>query len=79
MDKNIGFQLYVMKMVSTVESHIYDSYILGHVYVRILPVATHQISPVNSSLPNKMATISQMTFSNEFSWMKMFEFWLQFH
>ena len=26
-----------------------------------------------------MAAISQMTFSNGFSWMKMFEFWLKFH
>ena len=28
---------------------------------------------------NKMATISQTTFSNAFSWMKKFGFWLQFH
>ena len=26
-----------------------------------------------------MAAIFQMTFSNAFSWLKMFEFWLQFH
>ena len=28
---------------------------------------------------DKMAAISQTTFSNAFSWMKMFEFWLSFH
>ena len=28
---------------------------------------------------DKMATIFQMTFSNAFSWMKMYEFWLRFH
>ena len=28
---------------------------------------------------DKMATISQTTFSNTFSWMKKFEFWLKFH
>ena len=28
---------------------------------------------------DKMATISQMTLSNSFSWMKMLEFWLKFH
>ena len=28
---------------------------------------------------DKMATISQTTFSNTFIWMKMFEFWLKFH
>ena len=27
----------------------------------------------------KRATISQMTISNAFSWMKMYKFWLQFH
>ena len=27
----------------------------------------------------KMATISQMTFSHAFSWMKMYELWLTFH
>ena len=29
--------------------------------------------------PNKMAAISQMTFSKAFSWMKMFKFRLKFH
>ena len=28
---------------------------------------------------HKMAAIFQMTFSNAFSWMKMYEFWLSFH
>ena len=28
---------------------------------------------------NKMVAILQTTFSNRFSWMKMFEFWLKFH
>ena len=28
---------------------------------------------------NKMAAISQTTFSNTFSWMKMYEFWLKFN
>ena len=28
---------------------------------------------------DKMAAISQTIFSNAFSWMKMFEFWLKFH
>ena len=28
---------------------------------------------------DKMATISQTTFSNAFSWMKLYEFWLRFH
>ena len=28
---------------------------------------------------DKMDTISQTTFSNAFSWMKMFEYWLKFH
>ena len=27
---------------------------------------------------NKMAAVSQTTFSNAFSWMKMYEFWLKF-
>ena len=30
-------------------------------------------------LRDKMAVISQTTFSNAFSWMKKFEFWLKFH
>ena len=28
---------------------------------------------------DKMATVSQTIFSDAFSWMKMFEFWLKFH
>ena len=28
---------------------------------------------------DKMPAISQMTFSNAFSWMKMYQFWLRFH
>ena len=28
---------------------------------------------------DRMATIFQMTFSNAFSWMKIFKFWLRFH
>ena len=28
---------------------------------------------------DKMGNISATTFSNTFSWMKMFEFWLKFH
>ena len=28
---------------------------------------------------DKMAAISQTVFSDEFSWMKRFEFWLKFH
>ena len=34
---------------------------------------------VNSSPPDKMAAISQTTFSNAFSWMKSFVFWFEFH
>ena len=34
---------------------------------------------VNSLRPRQMDAISQTTFSNAFSWMKMFEFRLKFH
>ena len=34
---------------------------------------------VNTMKPRQMDAISQMTFSNAFPWMKMFEFWLKFH
>ena len=33
----------------------------------------------NSSVPDKMATISQTAFANTFSWMKLHEFRLRFH
>ena len=36
------------------------------------------VVPVNSLRPRKMDAISQTTFSNAFSWMKMFEFRLKF-
>ena len=35
--------------------------------------------PVNSSPLNKMVAISQTIFSDAFSWMKIFIFWVQFH
>ena len=34
---------------------------------------------LNTFRPRQMATIFQTTFSNAFSWMKMYEFWLKFH
>ena len=34
---------------------------------------------INSLKPRKMAAVSQTTFSNAFSWLKMFEFRLRFH
>ena len=36
-------------------------------------------TPVNPSHPGKMAASSQTTFSNAFSWMKMYEFRFKFH
>ena len=43
----------------------------------------HKVTPDQGDLThwgrNKTAAISQTTFSNAFSWMKTFEFWLQFH
>ena len=33
----------------------------------------------NSSPPDKMTVISQMTFSDAFSWKKSFVFWSKFH
>ena len=42
--------------------------------------STHCSNPlVNTLRPRKMYAISQTTFSNAFSWMKMFEFRLKFH
>ena len=40
---------------------------------------TPTIPPLTHWGPDKMAAISQTTFSNAFSWMKMYEFWLRFH
>ena len=40
---------------------------------------TNSASGFKSSGPGKMATISQTIFSNVFSWMKSYVFWLKFH
>ena len=37
------------------------------------------LTPVNSPPLNKIAATSQTIFSNTFSWMKSFVFWLKFH
>ena len=37
------------------------------------------LSKLNTFRPRQMDAISQTTFSNGFSWMKIFEFWLKFH
>ena len=37
------------------------------------------VTVFNSSSLDKMAAISQTTFSNAFSWKKKFDFWLKFH
>ena len=42
-------------------------------------LAKDSIYTINSSPLYKMADISQTTFLNAFSWMKMFEFRLKFH
>ena len=53
-----------------VYSHITDQY--QHIETKFLVLLTH--------LPlNKMAAISQTTFSNAFSWIKSFVFWFKFH
>ena len=47
--------------------------------VKILyPVTSHQCSILHWGL-NKMGDILQMSFSNAFSWKKIFVFWLKFH
>ena len=39
----------------------------------------HFLNNINTLRPRQMDAISQMTFSNVFSWMKMFDFRLKFH
>ena len=58
------------------------------VWITMLPIATYSeniywinifINAFNTLRPRQMAAISQITFSNEFSWMRMHKFRLLFH
>ena len=77
---------------STSESHIhFESYEIQHFFSSFLvfwfkqrvptciATITHVYLCINTLRPRQMDAISQTTFSNAFSWMKMFEFRLKFH
>ena len=55
----------------------FDDVIMWREYVTCMDVKTWK--HLTHWGRDKMDAISQTTFSNTFSWMKMFEFWLNFH
>ena len=54
-----------------------DLYI--YMYIDRVLTATRQLWPLTQWGRNKIATVFQAAFSNAFSWMKIFVFWLKFH
>ena len=53
---------------------------LFHKYFIIITVMSHEHHDLLTHFPlDKMAAISQTIFSDTFSWMKSFVFWLKFH
>ena len=55
----------------------YNRHQLSMCYKEVIPVGIHE--PLTHWGRDNMAAIFQTTFSNAFSWLKMFEFRLQFH
>ena len=81
---NIMINDYIEFLIFSIEQYIcieFFAFFLCDLSSQILwkKSCEYQNSQLTDHPLDKMDTISQMTFSNAFSWMKNFEFWLKFH